>query len=859
MATSEINKILESLNKEQYEAVTADIRDGPIEIIAGPGTGKTKVLTSKIVYLLIEQKIPPENILVTTFTKNAANEMIDRIESLLTPGSKVDPKKLIIGTFHSICVRILRKYGTLIGLTNFRIADTKDSNAVLKTCLQKMTNENEELKSAILEKDFKQYRQIISNLKSKLKIPIDKKNQSIFDRVFWEYQERLRILNLLDFDDLLLLTHELLEKFPHILNFLQCILVDEFQDTSNLQLELLYKLASNTAYDGITVVGDPDQGIYGFRNAIPQNFEYMKDHYGQNTRIFYLNENYRSTTDILDFSNDIMKNDKSRFVPSKKLRSQLKLSFKPVLRNFKDEKAESQFISNEILYLTNCLPGTIYHFLDIAVLIRSSSQSRRIEEAFISLKIPYIINKGISFWERKEVSTIMDYLRVIVSDMDILAISRTINYPPRGVGDKTLTNIENLINSRKTSHFDTIKDCSKGRVLGISKNVMVSIKFYTELIEDARKVLNSDSYDTDNLNGDEFDSSKLINVSCSEKKVIACFDFIVKQCGIEAYIKHSEKDESKSEDRIKNIVEVRNELISFVLNDKVAIDFPDFIRTESTFAYNIDSKTSQNENDGSTKSLDILIKFIESVDLYAIKQEKLNYSNVNDSNDKFRPRGKVTISTIHSSKGLEWPVVYLPTLNDGSLPSNMSIKQSMVQASLKNFKASNPIDEERRIFYVAITRAKELLLLSHTNYMNNFSFSGPNKITRFFNSKCLKNCDEKLQIFNSKDTISKLYELKCCNNKLAKIDSSFIKQIQADYTRFSRNPDSACFYFNSSPYGLITFDNLRKVIKAESASTNSKKSSLKSFSGFVSASSLLKRGTSSDKLKKPAKKIKFSK
>ena len=402
-----LDKILESLNANQRKAVTAPC-NGRLQIIAGPGTGKTKVLISRVAYLLISENIRPDNMIVTTFTKRAANEMIERLTKLVE-GTDINIDKLIIGTFHSICFRIIKKYGKLIDLENYTIADERDKSYILKTMLTNLSAKDIERLDSFGEESLQKLRshkanekyhgldlsvilKKISSLKSNC-ISHDvysgklKRNPAL--AFFYEkYQALLTDLKKLDFDDCLLECHRLVENFP-VLNYIKHVLVDEFQDTNEIQLRLMYHFAKgNTNGDpkyqnNVTIVGDPDQGIYAFRDAQSINFEKMSTYYTKlNLSLdkISLNENYRSTSSILNISESLMNQQKGRM--PKMLKSQLDSSIKPVYSCLNSAKEEAKWIVYQISHLLS-LPNSAVQEKDIAVLFRAAYQSRALEDELV--------------------------------------------------------------------------------------------------------------------------------------------------------------------------------------------------------------------------------------------------------------------------------------------------------------------------------------------------------------------------------------------------------------------------------------------------------------------------------------------
>ncbi|KAI5952549.1 srs2 [Candida jiufengensis] len=685
-------KFLKDLNPEQYKAVTSPV-NGRLQIIAGPGTGKTKVLTSRVAFLLLQEKIKPEQIIVTTFTKKAANEMIERLDKLLI-NTNIDISRLLIGTFHSICFKILKKYGFKLNLSDFNIADERDKDHYLKEVLTKeltlpilnyMQNTPKELDLIRSKSPNKKYHDIdinklkrqISKLKSNGYLPDEYKIRPDSNRVLYflyeAYQRKLQEdEKKLDFDDCLLYCNILLTKWP-FLHFIKHVLVDEFQDTNKIQLQLMYSFAkghlTNEKFqNNVTIVGDPDQSIYGFRDAQTTNFRSMRDHYSQtkslSCEIITLNENYRSTNDILKFSESIMRQESDRI--TKNLNSQFNLSIKPVFKNANSSENEAQKIVYEIKYLLS-LPQQPIKPNDIAILLRSGFQSSVIEKELVSQKIPYFMVRGKAFWDKKEVVAIMDYLKACGDPNDRISIMRTINFPKRGIGAKTLDKIDDAITQSKREQ-NSARECLKQLAENRHSSEKLSIKVrsglqsYLDVIEGGFDLL------PENLK----DTTKPTEILHEE-----LFDFVYEKSGLK---KEYEDDPEANADKIENIEEVKRQFVDFVKKDDIFYEEDEEIEV-------LDNRNT-------------IIQFIESIGLYESSEE--DKKDEQDSNATTSPTPKISLSTIHGSKGLEWPVVFIPGLTDGLLPAKYATGETAV-------------DEERRCFYVAVTRAKTLLYI--TNYI----------------------------------------------------------------------------------------------------------------------------------------------
>jgi len=438
-----MQNLIDGLNDKQKEAVLQT--EGPCLVIAGAGSGKTKVLTHKIAYLMSEKKVLPWNILAITFTNKAANEMKQRIEGLV--GDAV--KDMWIGTFHSICVRILRKFIDRIGFdSSFIIFDTSDQRTLIKECL-KALNIDDKLftdRSVLAE---------ISNAKNEM---LEPKAYSVkyegdyrkckIAEIYALYQKRLKENNAIDFDDIINFTIKILTENPDVLSYytekFKYVLVDEYQDTNKAQFTLVSILASY--YGNITVVGDNDQGIYSFRGAdITNILNFEKDFPG--TTIIKLEQNYRCTGNILKAANAVIKNNENKY--DKKLWTQNDEGHLPYIYQGDDEYDEARYIVEQINHLKT---EEYYKFSDFSVLYRMNSQSRAIEDILNREGIPYKVIGGLKFYERKEIKDALCYLRLIANTSDNLSLRRVINEPKRGIGKTSLENIQEI--SEKTRSFN---------------------------------------------------------------------------------------------------------------------------------------------------------------------------------------------------------------------------------------------------------------------------------------------------------------------------------------------------------------------------------------------------------------------
>ena len=465
--------ILNNLNDKQYEAVVNT--EGPCLVIAGAGSGKTKVLTHKIAYLLSEKKVLPWNILAITFTNKAANEMKERVENLVGDVAK----DIWMGTFHSICVRILRKFIDRIGFdSSFIIFDTSDQKTLIKECMKALSIDDKLFsdKAVIAE---------ISNGKNEMLEPKayyakyagDYRKEKIA-QIYELYQKRLKENNAIDFDDIINFTIQILTENPDVLEYytekFKYVLVDEYQDTNKAQFTLVSILASR--YGNITVVGDNDQGIYSFRGADISNIlNFEKDFPG--TRIIKLEQNYRCSGNILKAANAVIKNNETKY--EKKLWTQNEEGHLPMIYQGEDEYDEATYIVNQINHLKT---EEYYKYSDFAVLYRMNSQSRAIEDILRRENIPYKIIGGLKFYERKEIKDTIAYLRLIANPSDNLALKRIINEPKRGVGKTSIDQIAEISEKTGKSMYEIIKNAQE---YGLTR-VFANTRDFIETMEELR-------------------------------------------------------------------------------------------------------------------------------------------------------------------------------------------------------------------------------------------------------------------------------------------------------------------------------------------------------------------------------------
>ena len=609
---------LKSLNKTQKAAVEAI--DGPVLIFAGAGSGKTRVLTHKLYYLVDEGLFKPEEILAVTFTNKAAKEMKERVMKLL----KTNELDLSMGTFHSICARILREDIEVLGFSrHFAIYDVKDQLDLIKVLFEEF-----EISKTLITPN--QLRNQISLFKNKMMDPaaVDRKARTILEKtvskIYMEYQKNLKLNDALDFDDLLTFPLDIFEKKPAVLKKYQkrwkYILVDEYQDTNRAQFQFLTNLAK--AHENICVVGDDDQSIYGWRGADVSNILDFEKTFSS-CRVFTLEKNYRSTQEILNAATAVVMNNDKR--ANKNLVAANGSGETLGLIETIDEQEEASAIVSSIEKEIKLNKRTFNKF---SVLYRTNAQSRALEESFIRQGIPYNIIGSVRFYERKEVKNVLAYLRLIVNLKDTISLRRIINFPARGIGAKTIDKCVQQSEKDKIEFIDVLKNPNKMDIRG--KQADALFKFYNVIIKyhDLRKKLSA---------------SELARS-------------LVEEIGVLSHFKESKEPDAK--DRFDNVAELLTSIEEFsIRNPKAGLS-----------------------------------TFLEDVSL----QTDIDHWNDSDN--------RVTLMTIHSSKGLEFPVVFIAGMDEGLFPLFRSLDDK------------SELEEERRLFYVALTRAEQkVYLLYATN------------------------------------------------------------------------------------------------------------------------------------------------
>ena len=628
-----MQELLEGLNEKQLEAVTTT--EGPCLVIAGAGSGKTKVLTHKIAYLIQEKNVRPWSILAITFTNKAAREMKERIEKIV--GDAIN--EMWVGTFHSICVRILRRCIDKIGYdSSFVIFDTSDQKTLIKQCIKEINLDDKMFTDRnVLSEISNAKNEMLEPAEYALKANGDFRKEKIAE-VYKLYQSRLKANNAVDFDDIINLTIKVFMENPDTLEYysnkFQYVLVDEYQDTNKAQFTLVTMLASK--YGNITVVGDNDQGIYSFRGADISNIlNFERDFPG--TKIVKLEQNYRCTGNILNAANAVIKNNETKY--DKKLWTQNDVGALPTVYMGKDEYGEASYIVSKINSLRR---EEYYKYSDFTVLYRMNTQSRAIEDILRREDIPYKIVGGLKFYERKEIKDIIAYLRLVHNHTDNLSLNRIINEPKRGIGKTSLEAVEEIANKNNLSMFEVIKKADEFEL----NRVFVNSREFVNIIEEIS----------------------------SQKESLTISELVKTILNKTGYTKALEVENTvEAENRIENLEEFLTVTMEF----------------EEEYADNS------------------LAEFLESITLSS------DIDGMEEAEDS------VTLMTLHSAKGLEFPVVFLVGMEEGIFPGYRSIGEQ------------KELEEERRLCYVGITRAKNYLHLTCAKQRTMFGSTSCNPISRF--------------------------------------------------------------------------------------------------------------------------------
>lgn len=630
--------IYDTLNAEQREAVFHT--EGPLLILAGAGSGKTRVLTHRIAYLIEEKGINPWNILAITFTNKAAGEMRERVDDIVGFGSE----SIWVSTFHSTCVRILRRHIDRLGYdNNFTIYDSDDQKTLMKDVCK------------LLQIDTKTYRErtilsAISSAKDEMVTPEEYELNAYGDfskkkiaEAYKEYERQLKANNALDFDDLLVKTVQLFQTQPEILEYYQdrfrYIMVDEYQDTNTVQFKLISLLAAK--YKNLCVVGDDDQSIYKFRGANIQNILSFEKEF-EHTKVIKLEQNYRSTSTILDAANAVIKNNVGR--KAKSLWTENGEGEKIQFRQFDTAYDEAEYIVGDIRERVDNGKAA---YCDHAVLYRTNAQSRLFEEKMITANIPYKIVGGVNFYARKEIKDLLAYLKTIDNGKDDLAVRRIINVPKRGIGLTTVNRITEAAQQRGISFYEAL--CSADLVPGLGRSIS-KLESFAAMIEYLRK------------------EAEHLSITELMKEILT-------ETGYVEELKA--EGEEEAEVRLQNIDEFLNKIAAY--------------------------------EESCEEELPTLSGFLEEVALVA------DIDSLDEESDY------VVLMTLHSAKGLEFPYVYLAGMEDGIFPSYMTIT------------ADDPteIEEERRLCYVGITRAKKELAMTCARRRMIRGETQYNKMSRF--------------------------------------------------------------------------------------------------------------------------------
>lgn len=604
---------LDKLNQQQKQAVTAG--HGPVLVLAGPGSGKTRVLTQRVAYLIASEGVRPYQILAVTFTNKAAREMEHRVQSLL---GEEATQGMMLGTFHSICARLLRREADLLPVqSNFVIFDSDDQERIVKSIIREFNLDDKRFRPASVHAS-------ISKAKNDLigadDYPITNYRDEVVKRVYAEYQKRLIASNAVDFDDLLVYTARLLEDNPSVREkyarrFVH-VLVDEFQDTNIAQYTLVKHLSS--AHNNIFCVGDPDQSIYRWRGADWRNVQRFEQDY-PDAQVILLEQNYRSRQNILDAAMSVI--DRAQHRRKKKLHTDRGAGEKIFFYEAPDDYAEASFVVDTIAQLVASRqhePG------DCAVMYRTNAMSRLLEEAFLAARLPYRLVGAQRFYGRKEVKDIIAFLRLVHNPADEASLDRVINVPPRGIGDKSLTTLHMVARQAGVQPGTVLLDLARGS----------DSPFWSQFT--GRSAISLADF------GASFANWKAAAPSLT---VAELFDRIVNDLNYKAYI---DDESEEGEDRWENVQELK----------RLAMEY-------------------------STRTLE---EFLENVALVA------DQDTITDANAP-------TLLTLHAAKGLEFGAVFIVGLDDGILPHSRS------------FDEPEAMEEERRLFYVGITRAKDRLYL----------------------------------------------------------------------------------------------------------------------------------------------------
>jgi DNA helicase-2/ATP-dependent DNA helicase PcrA len=615
---SVLEQILAELDEMQREAVTAP--DGPIMVFAGAGSGKTKVLTYRIAYLLLVRRIPPHRIFAATFTNKAAEEMRQRLEALV--GKAIDV--MWLGTFHAACARMLRQHGQVIGLpSDFVIYDEDDQRSLIKTIFKELNIDPDRFSVTAIHAAISDAKTEMVSPEELLEIA-ETPFQQVVARVYRRYQEALRQSKAVDFDDLLLLALKMLQENPQVADYYQTrflhVLVDEYQDVNKPQHELTLLLSAKNR--NLFVIGDDDQNIYSWRGSdvrlmleLPKRFPDLQ--------IFTLERNYRSTQTILDTAWHVIKHNKHRH--EKKLRAVREKGEPVVLFRSQDDYEEAAFVASVV---NQWVSEGKYRYKDFAVIYRINAQSRPFEETFLRWGIPYRVVGALRFYERKEIKDIIAYLRILVNSADEVSLLRVINLPPRGIGERTLERLRQFALQRNIPLLEAI--LSGDALSFLDARARFAVKSFANLVGSLRA---------------KMETLTLPQFIQHVVEAIGYSDYVVRMEG-----------QLMAQERLENLAQ---------LVAAAERQFPETPASQS------------------------LHHFLEQLALLSPQDEANWQSDV------------VTLITAHSAKGLEFPVVFVVGLEEGLFPHARSLDDSW------------RLEEERRLFYVALTRAKDYAFLTY--------------------------------------------------------------------------------------------------------------------------------------------------
>ena len=627
--------IYDTLNEQQREAVFCT--EGPLLLLAGAGSGKTRVLTHRIAYLIQEKGVNPYHILAITFTNKAAGEMRERVDNLVGYGAE----HIWVSTFHSTCVRILRRHIDKLGYDNhFTIYDTEDQKTVIREVMKRLKLDKKQYaERALLNQISKAKDELVTPSEYEMRVAGNFRETQVA-KVYTEYQKQLRENNALDFDDLLFKTVELFQFHPDILEYyqdrFQYIMVDEYKDTNTVQFQFVSMLARK--HRNLCVVGDDDQSIYKFRGANIYNILNFEKVFEEAT-VIKLEQNYRSTKNILNAANEVIRNNKGR--KDKRLWTENEEGDLVVFHQYETEYEEANQVLHEIEKLSQ--DGIAYK--QMAILYRTNAQSRVFEEKFLLKNIPYRIVGGVNFYSRKEIKDILAYLKAVDNGQDDLAVKRIINVPKRGIGAASIVKISDYAMQKEISFLDACYEAME--IPGLGRAASKVQEFSLEIAKFRRLA----------------DAGSLTEL----------FHAVTEDTGYLMALKAEDSEEAKA--RIENIDELLNKV--------------------STYELEADDPT--------------LGELLEEIALVA-EVDSLDESD-----------NKVVLMTLHSAKGLEFPYVFLAGMEDGIFPSYMTIIS----------EDKDDMEEERRLCYVGITRAKKKLYLSAAKHRMMHGRTQFNKVSRF--------------------------------------------------------------------------------------------------------------------------------